>query len=380
MNIVSIQKNMAGDNSMEYLVEVQDLRKVFQTRDSEVEALSGINLQVEAGDIYGIIGMSGAGKSTLVRCLNYLEVPTQGRVLIEGQDLRELSPKELRKLRSNIGMIFQGFNLLMQKSVIDNICFPLLIQGQKKEQARQRARELLKTVDLAEKENAFPAQLSGGQKQRVAIARALASRPRILLCDEATSALDPQTTASILALLKKINEETGITIIIITHQMSVVHEICRHVAIIEKGHLVESGTVEEIFTHPKSHAARRMVIEGRDPDDLDPEEEETKIGRRSGPAEGAPGGRGKSSGQGEMDLLLEKRRIRIVYTKNSSFEPVIGNMVLRFGTPVNILRADTKDVAGVARGDMILGLPDDPGMQEQMINYLLERGLAVEEV
>lgn len=380
MNIVSIQKNMAGDNSMEYLVEVQDLRKVFQTRDSEVEALSGINLQVAAGDIYGIIGMSGAGKSTLVRCLNYLEVPTQGRVLIEGQDLRELSPKELRKLRSNIGMIFQGFNLLMQKSVIDNICFPLLIQGQKKEQARQRARELLKTVDLAEKENAFPAQLSGGQKQRVAIARALASRPRILLCDEATSALDPQTTASILALLKKINEETGITIIIITHQMSVVHEICRHVAIIEKGHLVESGTVEEIFTHPKSHAARRMVIEGRDPDDLDPEEEETKIGRRSGPAEGAPGGRGKSSGQGEMDLLLEKRRIRIVYTKNSSFEPVIGNMVLRFGTPVNILRADTKDVAGVARGDMILGLPDDPGMQEQMINYLLERGLAVEEV
>lgn len=380
MNIVSIQKNMAGDNSMEYLVEVQDLRKVFQTRDSEVEALSGINLQVEAGDIYGIIGMSGAGKSTLVRCLNYLEVPTQGRVLIEGQDLRELSPKELRKLRSNIGMIFQGFNLLMQKSVIDNICFPLLIQGQKKEQARQRARELLKTVDLAEKENAFPAQLSGGQKQRVAIARALASRPRILLCDEATSALDPQTTASILALLKKINEETGITIIIITHQMSVVHEICRHVAIIEKGHLVESGTVEEIFTHPKSHAARRMVIEGRDPDDLGPEEEETKIGRRSGPAEGAPDGRGKSSGQGEMDLLLEKRRIRIVYTKNSSFEPVIGNMVLRFGTPVNILRADTKDVAGVARGDMILGLPDDPGMQEQMINYLLERGLAVEEV
>ena len=151
-------------------------------------------------------------------------------------------------------------------------------------------------------------------------------------------------------------------------------------AIIEKGHLVESGTVEEIFTHPKSHAARRMVIEGRDPDDLGPEEEETKIGRRSGPAEGAPGGRGKSSGQGEMDLLLEKRRIRIVYTKNSSFEPVFGNMVLWFGTPVNILRADTKDVAGVARGDMILGLPDDPGMQEQMINYLLERGLAVEEV
>lgn len=349
---------------MEYLVEVQGLRKVFRTRDSEVEALADIDLQVEAGDIYGIIGMSGAGKSTLVRCLNFLEVPTEGRVLIEGQDLRKLSPKELRKLRSNIGMIFQGFNLLMQKSVIDNICFPLLIQGQSREQAKTRARELLKTVDLTEKENAFPAQLSGGQKQRVAIARALACRPRILLCDEATSALDPQTTASILSLLKKINEETGITIIIITHQMSVVREICRHVAIIEKGHLMESGTVEDIFTHPKSKAARRLVIEGKETDD----------------SSGEQGTPGAGSSGGEMELLHEKRRIRIVYTKNSSFEPVIGNMVLRFGTPVNILRADTKDVAGVARGDMILGLPDDPEMQEQMIGYLLERGLAVEDV
>ena len=359
---------------MNYMVEVQGLRKVFRTRDSEVEALSDINLQVERGDIYGIIGMSGAGKSTLVRCLNYLEVPTEGRVLIEGQDLRDLSPRDLRRLRSNIGMIFQGFNLLMQKSVIDNICFPLLIQGMKKDQAVQRARELLKTVDLSEKERAFPAQLSGGQKQRVAIARALASKPGILLCDEATSALDPQTTASILALLQQINEETGITIIIITHQMSVVREICNRVAIIEKGHLVENGTVEEVFTHPKSKAARRMVIEGRDPDEL--ADEETDFGKNSPAAQ-----QGEDSVFGkEMDLLHEKRRIRIVYTKNSSFEPVIGNMVLRFGIPVNILRADTKDVAGVARGDMILGLPDDVQVQENMIQYLLDRGLAVEDV
>ena len=351
---------------MDYLVEVQGLRKVFHTRDSELEALSDINLKVEAGDIYGIIGMSGAGKSTLVRCLNYLEVPTEGRVLIEGQDLRDLSPKDLRKLRGNIGMIFQGFNLLMQKSVIDNICFPLLIQGKKKEEARERARELLKIVDLTEKEKAFPAQLSGGQKQRVAIARALASHPRILLCDEATSALDPQTTASILALLKKINEETGITIIIITHQMSVVQEICKHVAIIEKGHLVEDGTVEEIFTHPKSHAARRMLIEGKDPDEQLPE-----TGSGDNPLSGA---------EREMELLHEKRRIRIVFSKNSSFEPVIGNMVLHFGTPVNILKADTRDVAGVARGEMILGLPDDAVLQEQMITYLKEHELAVEDV
>ena len=357
---------------MDYLVEVQGLRKVFRTRDSEVVALSDINLQIEAGDIYGIIGMSGAGKSTLVRCLNFLEVPTEGRVLIDGQDLRELSDKDLRKLRGNIGMIFQGFNLLMQKSVIDNICFPLLIQGQKKEQAAARARELLKIVDLADKERAFPAQLSGGQKQRVAIARALASNPRILLCDEATSALDPQTTSSILALLRKINEETGITIIIITHQMSVVREICQHVAIVEKGHLVEYGTVEEIFTHPKSRAAKHLVIDGGG--DFG---EETDA---ESPASGDSAGRVQGSVGGEIPLLHEKRRIRIVYTKNSSFEPVIGNMILRFGTPVNILRADTKDVAGVARGDMILGLPDDPEVQEQMIQYLKDRELAVEDL
>ena len=303
--------------------------------------------------------------------MNYLEVPTEGRVLIEGQDLRDLSPKDLRKLRGNIGMIFQGFNLLMQKSVIDNICFPLLIQGKKKEEAKERARELLKTVDLAEKENAFPAQLSGGQKQRVAIARALASHPRILLCDEATSALDPQTTASILALLKKINEETGITIIIITHQMSVVQEICKHVAIIEKGHLVEDGTVEEIFTHPKSRAARRMLIEGKDPDEQLPESEPGEYSSSTDLLSGS----GK-----EMELLHEKRRIRIVFSKNSSFEPVIGNMVLHFGTPVNILKADTRDVAGIARGEMILGLPDDADMQEQMIRYLKDHELAVEDV
>ena len=269
-------------------------------------------------------------------------------------------------------MIFQGFNLLMQKSVIDNICFPLLIQGKKKEEAKERARELLKTVDLAEKENAFPAQLSGGQKQRVAIARALASHPRILLCDEATSALDPQTTASILALLKKINEETGITIIIITHQMSVVQEICKHVAIIEKGHLVEDGTVEEIFTHPKSHAARRMLIEGKDPDEQLPDEQ---LSGSSPEKYDFPSEFGK-----EMELLHETRRIRIVFSKNSSFEPVIGNMVLRFGIPVNILKADTRDVAGVARGEMILGLPDDTDIQEQMISYLKEHNLEVEEV
>jgi D-methionine transport system ATP-binding protein len=347
---------------MDYIVEVQHLYKTFRTKDAQVEALRDINLQVEKGDIYGIIGMSGAGKSTLVRCLNYLEVPTKGSVLVEGQPLSELSGPQLRKLRSQISMIFQGFNLLMQKSVIDNVCFPLRIQNMKPDQARAKARQLLSVVGLSDKENAFPSQLSGGQMQRVAIARALASDPKILLCDEATSALDPQTTQQILELLKKINEETGITIIIITHQMSVVRDICNHVAIIEDGVLVENGLVEDIFNHPKSRAGRYLVVEGKDPDEW----EKARLDRERR--------------RGEKDLLHEDRRIRIAFSSNSSFEPVIGNMVLHFGTPVNILRADTRDVKGVARGQMILGLPGDRQLQEDMIAWLIGRGLAVEEV
>ena len=328
---------------MPQIVEVKHLSKTFTTKEGQVDALRDINLSIEKGDIYGIIGMSGAGKSTLVRCLNFLEVPTSGQVIVEGQDLGSLSDRELRALRSSIGMIFQSFNLLMQKSVIDNVCFPLQIQGIRKKDAVIKARELLKTVGLEDKEKAYPAQLSGGQRQRVAIARALACDPKILLCDEATSALDPQTTASILDLLKKINAETGITIIIITHQMSVVREICNNVAIIEKGSLVENGLVEEIFTHPKSRAAKQLIIEGKDPDEWTSEE----------------------NAAGTVPLLHEDRRIRIVFGTQSSFEPVIANMVLTMGTPVNILRADTKDVHGVARG---------------MISYLIERGLDVEEV
>lgn len=343
------------------IIEVRDLSKTFVTKDGTVKALEGINFSVEAGDIYGIIGMSGAGKSTLVRCLNYLEVPTSGSVKIEGKDLSTLSEKDLRSLRSSIAMIFQGFNLLMQKSVIDNVMFPLQLAHMQKDEARQKARELLATVGLAEKEKAYPAQLSGGQKQRVAIARALASNPKILLCDEATSALDPQTTNSILQLLKKINRDTGITIVIITHQMSVVREICHHVAIVEKGHIVENGAVEEIFTHPKSHAAKMLIIEGKDPDEWEKEQ-----GQITGSADNT------------VPILQEDKRIRIVFNTQSSFEPVIANMILHFHTPVNILKADTKDVGGVARGEMILGLPQGEEMQKNMIDYLKTRGLEVE--
>lgn len=272
-------------------IEVRNLSKEFMQDGNRVEALKGVNLSIQKGDIYGIIGMSGAGKSTLVRCLNYLERPTEGEVLIDGVELGKLSEKELLKQRSEIAMIFQHFNLLMQKTVLDNVAFPLHIRGVKKKERQKRALELLEIVGLSEKAKAYPAQLSGGQKQRVAIARALACNPKILLCDEATSALDPQTTASILELLREINEKYRITIVIITHQMSVVREICHRVAIVENGRIVEEGAVED-----------------------------------------------------------------------------------------NILWADTKNVGGIAKGEMVLGLPKERELCEEMKAYLRERGLAVEEV
>ncbi|QIB70361.1 ATP-binding cassette domain-containing protein [Aminipila butyrica] len=340
---------------MNPVIEVKKVSKVFRSKGVEMEALKDIDLEIQRGEIFGIIGMSGAGKSTLVRCLNYLERPTSGNVLIEGEDLGELSEAQLRLKRREISMIFQHFNLLMQKKVLDNIAFPLLIQGVKKAEARRRAQELLQTVGLSDKANAYPAQLSGGQKQRVAIARALAVNPKILLCDEATSALDPQTTESILDLLQEINRRYGITIVIITHEMAVVRKICTHVAIVEKGEIIEQGAMVDIFNHPKSKKARELII-GQREDDSWPGEKRQK------------------------NLLEKTGKIRIVFSENSAFEPVIGNMVLKFGTPVNILKADTKNVGGVAKGEMILGVPEDPEVQRQMKEYLSQRGLEIEEV
>ena len=382
------------------IIEVKNLSKTFVTKDAAVQALKNINFSVEKGDIYGIIGMSGAGKSTLVRCLNFLEVPTEGTVIVDGNDLGTLTPAELRALRSSIGMIFQSFNLLMQSNVENNVRFPLKLQGGKysRQQIREKSAQLLETVGLSEKAKAYPAQLSGGQQQRVAIARALASDPKILLCDEATSALDPQTTQQILQLLRKINAETGITIVIITHQMSVVREICHHVAIVEEGEIVENGLVEDIFTHPRSKAAKRLVIEGKDPDEW--EREQAARAESGGPAAAggtdaasgtagaadsadAAGAAGTESGtEGGASRMLselhEDRRVRIVFSSNSSYEPVIANMILETGYPVNILKADTKDVQGVARGEMILGLSTDPEAADRQIEYLKARGLAVQ--
>ena len=342
-------------------IEVKHLSKTFEQKGVHVDALKDINLTIGAGDIYGIIGMSGAGKSTLVRCLNFLERPTDGQVLIEGKDLGTLNEKELRKQRSDIAMIFQHFNLLMQKNVIDNICFPLQIQGVKKKEARAKARELLKTVGLEEKEKAYPAQLSGGQKQRVAIARALASDPKILLCDEATSALDPQTTSSILELLKKINKQFGITIVIITHQMSVVREICTHVAIMYEGEVVEKGLVADIFANPQSEVAKELIRKDTG-SDIDADSRLDAV---------------REKGQAE---IKSGEKIRIVFSENSAFEPVIANLILTFGEPVNILKADTKNVGGVAKGEMILEFMEGSTRTEMMKQYLKEKGLAIGEV
>ena len=332
---------------------IQDVSKTFETKDGSVQALKHVSLSIETGDIYGIIGMSGAGKSTLVRCMNFLEVPSEGKVLIDGKSLSEFSPKELRKEREKIGMIFQHFNLLMQKNVLENVCFPLYIQGKKKAEARAKALELLEIVGLADRAKAYPAQLSGGQKQRVAIARALASDPQILLCDEATSALDPQTTSSILELLQDINQKFGITIVIITHQMSVVREICTHVAIMKDGEVKEQGLVEEIFSHPKSQVAKELISK-----DSGNDVESKKLTQ-------------SEIQDGEID--------RIVFSENAAFEPVIANLILTFHEPVNILKANTKNVGGVAKGEMILQFMSDSTNVPEMKKFLTERGLEIGE-
>lgn len=331
---------------MEPMIQVENLCKRFNTKGGTVEAAKNISFSIEKGEIFGIIGLSGAGKSTLVRCLNLLERPTSGTVRVNGKNLTELSEKELRKERQKIGMIFQHFNLLMQRTALDNVCFPMEIAGIKKAEARKKALEYLKIVGLEEKALSYPSQLSGGQKQRVAIARVLASDPQILLCDEATSALDPQTTKAILELIKEINRDYGITVVVITHEMSVVQEICDKVAVLERGTLVEIGTVEELFRNPKTDEAKKLVFSGR-----------TQIQEMKG-----------------------KRLVRVTFQEKSSFEPVIANLVLTYRTPVNILYADTKNINGQAQGEMILQLPEIEEVANKMIQYLRDINMGVEEV
>ncbi len=332
---------------MEKLFELKHLNKTFGSGAEQVNALKDVTLSIESGEIFGIIGLSGAGKSTLVRCLNLLERPDSGEILFHGQDLMKLSEKQLRIQRRTISMIFQSFNLLEQRTALDNICFPLELVGTPRKEARRRALELLETVGLRDKANAYPVQLSGGQKQRVAIARALASDPEVLLCDEATSALDPQTTDSILKLLQQINRERGITVIIITHQMSVIEQICNRVAILNQGEVAELGEVEDVFSNPKSEAGRRLVS----PDVALP------LSTWEGPV------------------------ARIAFNGNASEEPIIASVAVDLGLKLSILGADTRNVDGKAFGTMLVSLPEDAVQKQQVMHYLNSYpGVTAEEV
>ena len=329
------------------LIEIAHLSKTFGSGQQQVSALQDVSLKIEKGEIFGIIGLSGAGKSTLVRCINLLERPESGQILFEGQNLMTLSPKKLRQQRRNISMIFQSFNLLEQRTALDNICFPLELTGVGRKAAKAKAMELLEMVGLPDKANAYPVQLSGGQKQRIAIARALASDPQVLLCDEATSALDPQTTESILALLQKINKERGITVIIITHQMSVIEQICHRVAILDHGEVAEVGAVEQVFSNPRTNAGRRLVS----------------------PVKALP----VSHWDGPV--------ARLAFNGSMVEEPVIASLAAKKQILVSILGADTRNVDGKIFGTMLISLPAEPQQKQTALEFLNSyQGVTAEEV
>ena len=327
------------------LIRIEQLGKTFHGSAGEIVALRDIDLSVYAGEIFGIIGLSGAGKSTLVRCINYLEKPTTGRVIVDGQDLSAMSNKQLLATRQQIGMIFQGFNLLAQRDAIGNVCYPLEIAGVPRAAARARAEELLRLVGLDDRMHAYPSQMSGGQKQRVAIARALANNPKVLLCDEATSALDPTTTQAILDLLKDINQTLGVTVVVITHEMRVIEQICNRVAVIDQSHIVELGEVQEVFVHPQSAIARQLIF---------------------------------PQGQA-VDCSGGTKGLRLVFDGTAAFEPVVAQMVLECRVLVNILYAHTKTVEGKTFGQMVLRLPEDPEAVERMKDYLTAHGIYCKE-
>ena len=333
----------------EPIIQLKHLTKRFGGGGNEVRALEDVSIEVRAGEIFGVIGLSGAGKSTLVRCINLLERPTAGEVIVDGRDMLRLTEKELRSARQSIGMIFQSFNLLMQRTALDNICFPLELAATPRREAVRRAGELLELVDLAGRAGAYPAQLSGGQKQRVAIARTLATSPRVLLCDEATSALDPKTTRDILRLIQDINKRLGITVVVITHEMKVIEEICARVAILDHGHLAETGTVEEIFASPRSEAGRRLVYPDGVPEEV------------------------LSSAAGQ------DRVIRVAFNGGTSYQPLIATLAIDCGVKANILGADTRNIDGRAFGTMLLGLPRE-GAGKAMAYIRAQKDITVEEV
>ena len=323
------------------MIRLEHVTKEFSSRNKKVTAVNDVSIHISKGEIYGIIGFSGAGKSTLIRCINLLEMPTSGKVYFGNQELTSAGEKELRLVRQKMGMIFQQFNLLEQRNVLKNICYPLELAGVSKNDRIKRARELLRLVDMEEKEKSYLSQLSGGQKQRVAIARALATNPEVLLCDEATSALDPITTRSILALLKRINEMFGVTIIIISHEMRVVEQVCDRVAVMSEGVIEEAGEVKEVFLNPKSQTAQRLILPDKD----------------------------------EAGSDADRHSIRIAFDGQFSFEPIFAELVLESGIKLNILGANTENIGGKAFGQMLIEMPEEQGKQVIVKEMLREKGI-----
>ena len=339
------------------MIALKNITKTFTVSDKEVHAVQDVSLTINDKDIFGIIGFSGAGKSTLVRCINLLERPTSGLVEIDGQELTKLSSKELRAARKKIGMIFQHFNLMPSRTIFGNVAYPLKGSGLTKQQIKDKVHKLLELVGISEKENAFPRQLSGGQKQRVAIARALANDPKILLCDEVTSALDPQTTKSILKLLKKVNETLGITVVVITHEMAVVKDICNRVAVMDHGEVIEEGEVFSVFAAPKKKLTRDFI---KTTSNLQKIEELIE--------DGSPVA---AINKGELI-------VRLSYVEKNTSEPLISSVTQKFGITLNIIFADVEIVLNAPIGGTVAIISGDSAKIDNALQYLIDKNVGVE--
>ncbi|OCG06653.1 methionine ABC transporter ATP-binding protein [Gilliamella sp. wkB178] len=341
------------------MIRFENISKQYERNGVTTQALQNINLTINKGDIYGIIGYSGAGKSTLVRLINFLEKPTQGKVIIQNQTLNDLSNSELRKVRRKIGMIFQHFNLLESKTVFENVAIPLILLKESKHNIEQKVSELLEFVGLKDKANSYPKELSGGQKQRIGIARALANNPDILLCDEATSALDPQTTQAILDLIKKINEQYKITVVLITHEMHVIQQICHKVAVMEKGRIIEHGNVLEVFGHPQQPTTQNFV---------------SSVINDQIPS-------------GVVENLLETEEIKhnfklfkLEFLGLSASEPVVNSLILQQKVVVNILFAHMSEIQKTVIGSMFVQLQGTDSDINDAVHYLRQNGVQVSEI
>ncbi|AFS77772.1 D-methionine ABC transporter ATP-binding protein MetN [Gottschalkia acidurici 9a] len=332
------------------MITIKDLNKVYKSNNTTLEALKNINLEISKGEIFGVIGLSGAGKSTLIRTLNRLEEPTSGSIIIDGIDITELNKSQLRNLRKEVGMIFQHFNLLSSRTVFDNIAFPLEILGLNKKAIKERVVELLSLVGLSDKSSSYPSQLSGGQKQRVAIARALASNPKVLLCDEATSALDPQTTKSILNLLKEIQDKFKLTIVLITHQMEVIREICNRVAIIENGKIIELDTVEEVFSRPKTATAKAFISH------IEPSSKSELV----------------------FPEIPGSKVVKLSYLGESAKEPILSNLIRNFEVDINIIDGDINELMSTCIGNLTIQITGDDNKVHEALSWLESHDISLE--